>query len=276
MNTQTNCKTTLTAITVSIWSNRQLIFQLTKREVLGRYRGSVVGIAWSVLNPLLMLAVYTFFFSVIFQARWGANPTQNNADFAIILFVGLIIHSLFTECVNRAPSLIANNVNYVKKIIFPLEILPCITLCAALFHTIISITILLIIQLVLTGSIKWTVIFFPIILFPLLLVTLGAAWFLAATGVYLRDISQITVFVTSILLFLSPVFYPLSILPPTLQTIIVFNPLALIIEQSRNVLIFGEMPHWNSFAIYTMCSICIAWLGFWIFQKTRGEFADVL
>lgn len=276
MNILRKSDATFKQMLASIYKNHQIIFELTKREVLGRYSGSVIGLAWSFINPLLMLAVYTFFFSIVFQSRWGDNPTQNQSDFAIILFVGLIVHSLFAECVNRAPILITSNVNYVKKVIFPLEILPCISMGSALFHAIVSLLMLLVVQLIIAGSITWTIVFFPLILLPLILTTLGIAWILAAIGVYIRDISQITAFLTAVLLFVSPVFYPLSMVPLKLQTVILLNPLTLIIEQSRKVLIFGEIPDWSSLTSYTICSAFIAWLGFWGFQKMRRGFADVL
>lgn len=260
----------------SLYNHRQLIIALTKREVLGRYSGSIIGLAWSFINPLLMLAIYTFFFSVIFKARWGVETTQSQADFAIILFVGLIVYGIFSECINRAPTLITTNVSYVKKIVFPLEILPCIAMGMALFHAIVSLLMLLTVQLAFTGSITWTIIFFPLILLPLILITFGISWILAGIGVYIRDIGQITVFFTTVLLFTSPVFYPLSMVPLKLQAIILLNPLTLIIEQSRKVLIFGQMPDWSSLIPYTIVSLFVAWVGFWGFQKTRRGFADVL
>jgi len=260
----------------SLYNHRRLIFDLTKREVLGRYTGSIIGVAWSFINPLLMLAVYTFFFSVVFRAKWGVSTSENQAEYAIILFVGLIVHGLFAECINRAPLLIVSNVNYVKKIIFPLEILPCVAMGVALFHAVASLFMLVIIQLVMSGGLSWTFVFFPLIALPLILTTLGISWILASLGVYLRDISQITVFLTAILLFVSPVFYPLSMVPPKLQTVILLNPLTLIIEQSRKVLLFGEMPDWTGLLLYTIFSILVAWVGFWGFQKTRRGFADVL
>lgn len=260
----------------SLYVHRRLIFDLTKREVLGRYTGSIIGVAWSFINPLLMLAVYTFFFSVVFRAKWGMSTSENQGEYAIILFVGLIVHGLFAECINRAPLLIVSNVNYVKKIIFPLEILPCVAMGVALFHAIVSLFMLVVIQLVMSGGISWTIVFFPLIALPLILTTLGVSWILASLGVYLRDISQITVFLTAILLFVSPVFYPLSMVPPKLQTVILLNPLTLIIEQSRKVLLFGEIPDWTGLLLYTIFSVLIAWVGFWGFQKTRRGFADVL
>jgi lipopolysaccharide transport system permease protein len=249
---------------------------MAKREVLGRYRGSIMGLAWSFFNPLLMLAVYTFFFSFVFKSRWGTAQDTGHADFAIVLFVGLIIHGLFAECINRAPMLINSNVSYVKKVVFPLESFPWIAMGSALFHAAISALVLLTLQLIIVGSLPWTVVFFPLVVIPLILVTLGFAWFLAATGVFVRDIGQTTGLVTSVLLFISPVFYPVSALPHKVQVFVMLNPLTLIIEESRKVLVFGEIPDWLGLGVYSLFSVLIAWAGFWWFQKTRKGFADVL
>ncbi len=268
--------TSPTEIYASFIRNRVLVIQMAKREVLGRYRGSIIGLGWSFFNPLLMLGVYTFFFSVVFKSRWGNVQEASHADFAIVLFVGLIIHGLFAECINRAPALINSNVSYVKKVVFPLEVFPLIAMGSALFHAGISVIVLLALQLIITGSLHWTVIFFPFVIVPLIIVTLGFAWFLAATGVYVRDISQTTGLITSVMLFVSPVFYPVSTLPHKMQLLVMLNPLTLIIEESRKVLLFGEMPNWTALGIYSLTSMVILWIGFWWFQKTRKGFADVL
>lgn len=260
----------------SLWQHRQLISQMTRREVIGRYRGSVMGLAWSFLNPVLMLIVYTFVFSVVFKARWGGGGEESQVDFAVILFVGMIVHGLFAECINRAPSLILSNVNYVKKVIFPLEILPVIAMCSALFHTLVSLVVLLIAILLLGASLTWTVLLFPIVIFPLLLATMGFAWFLAALGVYVRDIAQITGMITTVMMFLSPVFYPLSALPEKYQALLQLNPLTFMIEESRKVLVFGQLPDIAGWIMYLLVSSLIAWFGFAWFQKTRKGFADVL
>lgn len=256
--------------------NRKLVFQMAKREVLGRYRGSIMGLTWSFFNPLLMLAVYTFFFSFVFKSRWGGAQEAGHVDFAIILFVGLIIHGLFSECINRAPMLINSNVSYVKRVVFPLEIFPWIAMGSALFHTLISVFVLLLLQIILVGNLHWTVVLFPLIVAPFILLTLGFAWFLAATGVFVRDIGQTTSMITSVLLFVSPVFFPTSALPSKVQPLVMLNPLTLVIEESRKVLLFGEMPNWLNLGIYSLVSMLIAWVGFWWFQKTRRGFADVL
>lgn len=260
----------------SLWQHRQLILQMVRREVVGRYRGSVMGLAWSFLNPLLMLMVYTFVFGVVFKARWGVAGGESTADFAIVLFVGMIVHGLFAECINRAPSLILSNVNYVKKVIFPLEIMPVIAMGSALFHTLASVVVLLAAIVLLGSGISWTILFFPMVIFPLLLATLGFAWFLAAMGVYMRDIGQITGMVTAAMMFLSPVFYPLSALPEKYQAWLQLNPLTFIMEEARQVIIFGNLPNFGGWAIYLSVSCMIAWLGYAWFQKTRKGFADVL
>jgi lipopolysaccharide transport system permease protein len=260
----------------TLWRNRQLIWQMTKREVIGRYRGSVLGLAWSFFNPLLMLSVYTFVFSVVFKARWGTSGSADRAGFAIFLFVGMIVHALFSECVNRAPGLILSNVNYVKKVVFPLEILPAVALGSALFHAGISLIVLLAVRLVVDQQLAWTAIFAPLIFLPLCLITLGFAWVLAAIGVYLRDVHQTVGIFTLVLLFLSPVFYPVSALPAEYQIWLRLNPLTFIIEQCRNVLISAQLPDWGHWCGFLMLSMAGAWAGFWWFQKSRKGFADVL
>lgn len=260
----------------SLWRNRSLIAALVKREVIGRYRGSVMGIAWSFFNPLLMLVIYTFVFSVVFKARWGIGGDESKTDFAIILFVGMIVHGLFAECVNRAPALILSNVNYVKKVVFPLEILPWVAFGSALFHTAISVGVLLLAELVLNQQIPWTVILLPFVLLPLVFIAMGFAWFLAAFGVFVRDVGQVTGMFTTVLLFISPVFYPMSALPVKYQDWLRLNPLAFIIEEGRKVLIFGQLPDFERWGIMVVAGLLIAWAGFAWFQKTRKGFADVL
>jgi homopolymeric O-antigen transport system permease protein len=222
-----------------------------------------------------MLVVYTFVFSVVFKARWGVGG-EDKVNFAIILFVGLIVYGLFAECINRAPSLILSNANYVKRVVFPLEILPSVATGSALFHAGVSLTVLLAAQLLINQRLPWTVVVFPIILLPLLLVTMGASWLLSALGVYVRDIGQTTAILTTILMFLSPLFYPLSALPAEYQAWLHLNPLTFFIEESRNVLIFGKTPSWVGLGMALAASMLVSAGGFWWFQKTRKGFADVL
>lgn len=264
------------ALVESLWSNRELIVQLVRREILGRYRGSVLGIAWSFFNPVLMLVVYTFVFSVVFQARWGAAQSSSRADFAMLLFIGLIVHGFFAECLVRAPSLILENVNFVKKVVFPLEILPLVVMGSALFHSLISLVVLLIALVIAHGGLPVTVVYAPLVFVPLVLATAGFAWFLTSLGVFARDVRQFIGVVMTILLFLSPVFYPISSVPVAFRPWLMANPLTFVIEQSRAVLFAGTNPDWGGIALYTLVSVGIAYLGFAWFQKTRKGFADVV
>lgn len=265
----------IVALLVSVWSNRRLILQMTKRDVIGRYRGSVLGILWSLFNPLLMLAVYTFVFSVVFKARWG-TASDSKTEFAIVLFAGMIAFGLFVECINRAPGLVVSNVIYVKKVIFPLEILPWVILGGAVFHASISFAVLMIFYLLVNQMLHWTMLLTPLVLLPLLLMAMGLSWFLSALGVYLRDVGQTVVLFTSVLMFLSPIFYPVSSLPEGYRFLLMLNPLSYMIEEMRNVLIFGRLPDWTMLGLYTVGCAIIAWLGFAFFQKARNGFADVL
>ena len=266
--------TSLVALAKSLWRNRQLIVQMTKREVVGRYKGSVMGLAWSFFNPVFMLVVYTFVFSMIFKSRWGGDDSKTL--FAVVLFVGMIVLGLFSEVLNRAPSLILSNVNYVKKVVFPIEILPVIAMGAALFHSIISLGVLLVAFILFNGYLHWTVIFTPLVLLPLVIVTLGISWMLAALGVFLRDVGQTIGIITTVLMFLSPVFYPVTAVPEKFRPFIMANPLTFIIEQAREVLIWGHTPNWIGLGVYTMAATVVAWAGYALFQKTRKGFADVL
>jgi lipopolysaccharide transport system permease protein len=267
---------TLGLFLASPWKHRSLITQLVKRDVIGRYRGSTIGLLWSFLNPLIMLAVYTFVFSVVFRAKWAADQDETRADFALILFVGMIIHQVFAECVNRAPRLILDNSNFVKKVVFPLEILPWVAMGSTLFHALVSVAVWALFFLVIKGYLSWTIVFLPLIALPLVLVTMGFAWFLAATGVYLRDVAQTTGIITTILLFLSPIFYPASALPEGYRTLLVLNPLTFLIEQARAALVWSRVPDLVGLGLYTAIAALSAVLGFAWFQRTRRGFADVV
>lgn len=259
----------------SQWRNFSLAKTLIKREVVGRYRGSMLGLFWSFLNPVFMLVVYTFVFSVVFKARWNAG-SDSKTEFALVLFAGLLVFNLFAECVNRAPALILSNSNYVKKVVFPLEILPGVAMGAAFFHTLVSLIVWMVFYLVFFGLPNLTALLFPIVLLPLLFFTMGVSWFLASLGVYLRDAGQFIGIITTALLFLSPIFYPITALPEAYQPYLLLNPLTLVIEQARGVLIWGQQPDGVLYGGYLVASVLIAWLGFAWFQKTRKGFADVL
>lgn len=277
MNPHAAPRISLSAMVRSVWTHRQLILVLVQREVIGRYRGSMMGLLWSMINPLLMLLVYSFVFTVVFKARWPSNSGADQpGQFAVALFVGLIVHGIFAEVVNRAPGLVLANVNYVKRVVFPLEILPVVAMGSALFHATVSAVVLVVGLFVLRGVMPPTALLFPLVLLPLMLMTMGFAWGLAALGVFLRDVGQIVGTFTSVLLFLSPVFFPISAVPAFLQPWMQLNPLTFVIEQARAVLIFGQPLHWEGWVTYSLASIVVAWGGYAFFQKARNGFADVL
>jgi len=259
----------------SLWRNRGLVKALTQREVVGRYRGSFMGILWSFFNPLFMLAVYTFVFSVVFKARW-ASGGDSKTEFALVLFSGLMIFNVFAECVNRAPSLVISNINYVKKVVFPLEVLPWVTLGSALFHGLVSLGVWLIAYLILFGEPHLTVLFLPLVIVPLLLYVMGVTWCLASLGVYMRDVAQIVSLATTVMMFLSPIFYPVSVLPEGYRHILLANPLTPVITAARDVLFWGKLPDWPLLSLHLVIATIVAWIGFVWFQKTRKGFADVL
>jgi len=263
------------ALIDSFWHHRQLISTLVKREIIGRYRGSILGLLWSFLNPIFMLAVYTFVFSVVFRARWSTGD-ESRAMFALVLFSGLLIFNLFADCINRAPTLIIDNVNYVKKVIFPLEILPWVVLGSALFNAFVSFVVWLLFLFFFVGVPPATIILFPLIVVPLIFFIMGLSWLLASLGVYLRDIAQFVSIITMTLMFLTPIFYPLDAIPVVYHSFILCNPLAFIIEQARGVMIFGKPLCWSSYLLFTGTAFLFSWMSFTWFQKTRKGFADVL
>lgn len=264
------------AMIASFWQHRHLIMQMTRRDIASSYRGSIIGMAWTVVNPLLMLAVYTFVFSVIFKARFATGGTETRIDFALNLFAGLVVFRFFSELVNQSPKQIVSNRNYVKKVVFPLEILSWVSLGSVLFRSGLSLMVLLLAELIFHHSIPWTALYFPIVVLPLIFVGLGVAWFLAALGVYIRDISQITTVFTTILMYLSAVFYPVSALPEGIRPWLRLNPVMVTIAETRKVLLLGGFPDWQWWVVTLLIGILLAFAGFWWFQKTRNGFADVL
>ncbi|PKF77758.1 sugar ABC transporter permease [Vibrio sp. vnigr-6D03] len=251
---------------------RYLLLELTKRDILSRYRGSSLGFLWNFFNPLLMLVIYSFVFGVVFKAKWGVDTTQN---FAVILFSGLIIHAFLAEIINISPSLISGNANYVKKVVFPLEILPLKLVLTSLFNHCISLGILFLF-LIFSGNVPVTWIYYPIILFPLVIMAVSISLLLSSISLYIKDISHLAGFLSTILLFLSPIFYPLSAIPEKYHVYILANPLAYIIEQTRSVLIFGIKPNFLGVFSYLIISFLFLYLSAFIFRRLKKGFSDVV
>lgn len=263
------------ALLKSLISNRELVQSMVKREIIGRYRGSIMGLMWSFVSPILMLSVYTFVFSVVFKARWQGG-SDSKTEFALIVFSGLMMFNLFAESISRSPTLILGNVSYVKKVVFPLELLTIITFSSAAFNFLINLLVWLVFFCVFFGTPPLTIFWLPIILIPLALNTLGLSWFLASLGVYIRDIAQFVSIALTVLMFLSPIFYPTTSLPDEYQYLMNINPLTFVVEQGRETMIFGRSMDITSWLIQTAFSSLIACLGFYWFQKTRRGFADVI
>jgi lipopolysaccharide transport system permease protein len=263
-------------IVTHLWNYRDLIRQLTSREIVGRYKGSYIGLGWSFIQPLIMLCVYTFVFSVIFKARWGVESDEGKAAFALALFMGLITFSIFSEVANSAPSLVLGNANYVKKVVFPLEILPFVKFLSALINAVFSLVVLFVSILIFNHFIHWTALLLPLIWLPMMMFTLGCGYFLASLGVFVRDMGTIIGVLTTILFFLTPIFYPISAVPEQFRIFCRINPLALFVEDARRVVLWGLFPDWSWFFFGMALSVAVLIFGFVWFMKSKKAFADVI
>lgn len=259
----------------SVLAYGSLVWQFSRREIAGRYRGSFLGFGWAVVNPLLLLAIYTFVFSIVFQIRWD-GPVTDRTGFALVVYAGMIVHGFFAECITRAPTLVVDHRNLVKKVVFPLEVLPWTVLLVAAFHFLIGVLILAVASFLKTGALPATMLALPLIVIPLALLALGCAYAFAALGVYLRDLSQVVGFIALTLLFLSPVFYPASAVPESWRFVIAFNPIATFIEMTRGAVLFDVWPSAPRLLLMWALGAAVAWLGFFGFQRSRHGFADVL
>ncbi|HUM92559.1 MAG TPA: ABC transporter permease [Candidatus Competibacter sp.] len=259
-----------------VWLQHQLFLKLLRRDFAERYRGSFLGATWSLLLPLLSLLVFTFFFGVIFKMRWTGWGNGSLSDLALILFVGMALYNFLAECLGRAPSLILAHQNYVKNVIFPLEMLPAVMVTSALLTLGVTLSVILLLQLTMGTGLTWTVLLLPVMVLPLILFVLGLSWFLSSLGVFIRDIQQLTVPLVQLMMFMSPVFYPVSALPESVRPWLLFNPLALVIEQTRGIVLFGYSPAWIPYLLCLGASLLVALLGAYWFARTRKGFADVL
>lgn len=255
--------------------HRSLTLELAKRDVLGRYRGASFGLLWSLISPFLLLCIYAFAFGSIMGGRW-AQIGSGTASFAIIVFSGLIIHGFFAECVTRAPTLVTANPNFVKRVVFPLEILPWPMVLSALFHASTNVLIFVVLRLLLDHAFSWTIVLLPLVLAPLVVLALGVSWFLASMGVYVRDIAQVTGVLSAALLFLSSALMPLSAVPAQYRWVFLINPLTFIIDQAREVMLWQRMPDWAGLAAYLAVAVVVLYAGRAWFRLTQRGFADVL
>ena len=255
--------------------NRSLIYELAKRDVLGRYRGASFGLLWSLISPFLLLCIYTFVFGAVMKNRWP-QAAGGHTSFSIILFAGLIVHGFFAECLNKSTTLITGNPNFVKRVIFPLEILPASMVLSALFHVVMNTLVFIALRWALDATFSWQVILLPLIMLPLVFLTMGVSWFLASIGVYLRDVTQVTGILAMAMLFLSSAMMPIDAVPQSYRWVIELNPLSFIIDQARNVMLWGVNPDWHGLLVYTVGGAALAYAGYAWFVLTRKGFADVL
>lgn len=259
-------------ISADIWRSRYLLGQLIKRDVLLRYRGAMFGVLWIFLSPLVMLAIFAFIFGNIFQTRW---PQQDaGIPFWLLLYSGLIAFNVFAETISRAPTSVRGYPGFVKKIIFPLNMLPVVPLGASLVHGGFNF-IILVVVLAWIGHLHASIFLFPLLIAPIALLALGLSWFLAAWGIFLKDLTQVVPVFVQMLMFLSPVFYPASVVPEALRPIYQYNPLSIVIETSR-VAVIGHTIDWSAWGAAFCFCVAAAILGHTFFQHSKGEFADVL
>lgn len=267
-------------VLVGFWRERRLIKRLAVREILSRYRGSIIGLGWSIITPLMMVTVYTFVFSVVFQAKWKgttvADQATNHLSFGVTLFAGLIVYQVFAECLTRAPSMILENPTYIKKIVFPLETLPWVVLTGALFNFAAALIVLIVVHTVLLGLPPASILLLPVVLIPLSLLCLSVMWIFSSVGVYIRDLSQVVNVLVTLVMFMCPVFYSLEMVPEQLRGFMYLNPMTLIVVTARGLAIKGAFPTPWAFVLYTLGTFLLAWASLMFFRKVKKGFADVI
>jgi lipopolysaccharide transport system permease protein len=259
-----------------IWKGRDLLRQLIRRNIEVRYKGTMMGLVWMIVTPLVMLAVYTFVFGVVFKARWGVGFGDSKAAFALIMFCGMAVFNIFSESVNGSVGIVAGNPNYVKKVVFPLKLLPVSSVLSACFFGLIWIGILLLGVVIFFHKICFSAIFLPLILIPLVLFSCGIAWFVASLGVFIRDLSHAIGIILQVLYFMTPIFYSVEMVPEKVRPILLLNPLTPIVQSARQVLMYDQWPDWHALGIVTLLSMTVFQLGYFWFMKTKRGFADVL
>jgi len=260
----------------NLWNYRELIVQFTIRDLMSRYKGSYLGVAWAIINPLVMLLVYSFIFVVIFQMRWGAELEQDKLLYTLMIFSGLVPFYIFSESVNRSITAVSSNPNYVKKVVIPLEILPLSLVLSVVINNLFGLGLLILGKLIFLNTPDWSLIYVPLLLLPITILSLGLALMLSALGVYLRDLAHSISLVVNILFYMSPIFYSADIVPAPFDKIITLNPLTGIIEQWREVILLGNQLVLRDYLWVVSFSVLIFFIGYSVFLKLRKGFADVV
>lgn len=257
------------------WRHRALVAELTRRDISLRYRNASLGLLWSLANPFLLLVIYTFAFGTIMGGRWP-EPEAANTHFSVVLFSGLLIYFVLSECMTRSTELVVGNPSFVKRVVFPLEILPWPMLFTALFHALMNVLVFIALRLLLDGAFSWTIVLLPIVLLPLCLVALGVSWLLAALAVYVRDVQQVIGMASMALLFLSSVIIPPSAVPEQYRWVLAANPLTFIVDEGRKVMVWTQLPDWGGLALYSLIALLFMYLCHAWFMLAKRGFADVL
>lgn len=264
------------SITRHLWRYRDLIRQFTAREVMVRHKGTSLGLAWAVMQPLLTLVIYTFIFGFVFQNKWGKLGGFEWADFSLHFFAGFVVMSVFIDTVNRSPAFVTEHPNLVRKVVFPLEILPVTATGASLVYAGFGLVLVLIATAGLAQTVSWTIVFFPLVLAPLVMMTLGVSWFFASLGAFIRDFKQVVPVLTQLVFFMTPVFYDVNKIDERFRWVIRMNPLTLVVENARRTLLWSEMPNWMELAVLYAVGVVVLVLGYAWFAKSKRGLADVL
>lgn len=270
------CVFDFSALPKVVLRHRFLLWQLVWRNIGQKYKGSLLGLCWSCVQPLMMLAVYTFVFSQVFRPKWGEGVGGVKGEFAVIIFCGMALYSVFSESVNSCCSVVSGNPNFVKKVVFPLEILPLAQTLSSFFLGAVWFVMLFFGIVYVLGTVHWTMLLLPLLLIPLFLFSLGIAYLVASLGVFVRDTQYAVGVIFQILYFMTPIFYPISAVPERYRIYLEANPLAMLIEAARDVFLYGRLPDWQSVGIAALLSVIVAQLGFSWFVRTKRGFADVL
>jgi lipopolysaccharide transport system permease protein len=252
----------------------ELILSLARRELVGRYKGSVLGIIWAFLTPIVMIAIFTFIFAGIFGARFERAGSQ--WGYALYLFCGLLPWNMFQETLQQSANTIVAHANLVKRVVFPLETLPMAAALSSLGHQMFGTVALLIAAIVIQRQLHWTILLLPLLVLPQLLLTLGAAWLIASLGVFLRDIAQGVSLLLMAWMYLTPIIYPESLVPDRLRKFVDLNPFAALVRNYRRILLEGAGIDWMGLAYFTGWALVIFIFGYWWFARTRKNFADVI
>jgi len=266
----------LFALAGSLRSNGFILRSLVRNEVVSRYRNTLLGFLWSLVNPLVMILVYSVVFGLIFKVRFGEVPGRSDVPYGIVLFSGLLLHVLLAETLLRAQSAVLDNPNYVKRVVFPLEILPIAILAGNLVNVLMAFVVLVCVILAYEVPLHWTALLVPLVWMPFIIMLAGLSLLVASLGVFIRDIGQVLGFMMTILLFGSSILFPPELMPEAVRPLLLLNPLTLPVDATRDVLLWGTLPNWELLGYYSIGSVATLWIGAWWFLRTKRGFAEVM